>query len=240
MSKILDVIILAGGKGTRLSSSISDLPKPLAPVAGRPFLDYLVGFLASSKAGGRIIVSAGYKADKIHIWAAKQPEEPKIIVVDEKEPLGTGGALLHVFGEVQTTQTIVVMNGDSFVQLNLADMIAHHKRAGVGLTIATTYVTDTARYGEVQIVNDRIVAFGEKSSVHQPGWINAGVYLINKDVLATYPRGACSFECDIIPRLLSSGIGAYPTQGAFIDIGTPESYAEAARVLQLGAANAVV
>lgn len=233
MTISLDAIILAGGRGTRLSSVVSDVPKPLAPIAGRPFLDHIIDFLKASKIVRRIIVSAGYKADLMRRWAAECVTPLEIVVIEELAPLGTGGALLHSINEISTTKTIVVMNGDSIARFDLSDMLANHGRSNFPMTIAVTHVNDVARYGEVEIVGNQITAFREKISTPNSGWVNAGIYMINIDVLKTLSLGVSSFERDIIPLLLPAGIGAYRLEGQFVDIGTPESYAKAASLMGL-------
>ena len=229
----MDALILVGGMGTRLSSVVSDVPKSLAPILGRPFLSYLVDFLKASGVIERIILSSGYKADQIKAWADGQSKNFPIICIEEKEPLGTGGAILNIFDKVDVSNSVLVMNGDSFVELDIKKMIEAHIKTNFKITLAVTEVSDVGRYGEVLFENNRITSFREKSSKKNGGWVNAGIYLINPASLALVARGNCSFEQQLIPKFLSSGMGAYQTNGAFIDIGVPESYKDAARILRL-------
>ncbi len=226
----MDAIILAGGKGTRLSGIVSDLPKPLAPVGGKPFLTHILNFLNQSGKIDRIFISAGYKAECIQDWAV-QSGTKNLTVLVENEPLGTGGALLHVLDIVATTDTLLVMNGDSLMHLDLAALIEAHEQSDCAVTMAVTQIADVSASGEVVISNDRIVAFREKSSDGHPGWINAGIYLIKKMALAPMPRVVSSLEYNIVPELLTMGVYAYRSSAPFVDIGTPKSYAVAASIL---------
>ena len=226
----LDAIILAGGKGTRLAEVVSAVPKPLAPVAGAPFLEHLVDFLEESGVVGRIVIAAGYKAAQMDAWA-RQTGCSILQTVVEPSPLGTGGALLYACDQARVTETVLVLNGDSLIRFDLRAMLARHRYAACGVTMAITEVPDVSRFGEVLCVGDEVVSFHEKGGRARAGWINAGIYLVDKTVLEALPRGVCSLEYDLMPRFLKAGVRAYPVEGAFVDIGTPETYASAARIL---------
>jgi NDP-sugar pyrophosphorylase family protein len=225
----MDAIILAGGKGTRLASVVPDAPKPLALVGGRPFLSHIVDLLIASGKIKRIFVSAGYKAELMQDWARSEGGQVSVIV--EAEPLGTGGAVLHILEHAMTTEPFVVLNGDSLVRMDLAAMVDAHHQSGCGVTLAVTHVKDVSQSGEVRMSGDRITAFHEKGGVTRPGWINAGIYVMNKNALKPFPQGVASLEHDILPKLIGTGLNAFHTVGAFVDIGTPESYAAAADIL---------
>jgi len=225
----VDAIILAGGRGTRLASVVADVPKPLAEVAGRPFLDLLMDFLMSSGRVGRVVVSAGYKAELIQAWAAQAPWK-KISVVVEQEPLGTGGGLLLALDHV-ASDTVLALNGDSLVRLDLAALLEAHRASGAAFTMAVTPVADVSGSGEVVLDGARVTAFREKGGDPHAGWINAGIYVMQKAAMAAFPRRAASLEYDLVPELLKAGVNAYRASGAFVDIGTPATYAAAGTVL---------
>jgi len=227
----MDVIILAGGKGTRLSSAVRDVPKPLAPVAGKPFLEHLIDFVNAASIAGNVIISIGHKAGPMRDWSSRFPE--KIILVEETEPLGTGGAIRLALDTAVMTSTVLVMNGDSFMGMDLAAMASSHKASGCSLTIAITEVPDVSCFGEVRVACGRVSGFLEKSGKFHAGLINAGVYMLEKHALSRFPEGASSFEHEVIPEFLDLGINAYHADGVFIDIGTPESYARSAQILGL-------
>jgi len=221
-----DTIILAGGKGTRLQSVVRDVPKPMAPVAGRPFLFHVLDRLAAC-APPRVVLSVGYKADTIVTAVGESYGAIPVVYAVESEPLGTGGAIC-LAAESAKTETVLVLNGDTFAEIDLPAFLEAHREAGRPLSLALATVEDTARYGNVALRNGRIVAFGEKGR-SGPGLINAGVYAIERSFLDEYRRaGAFSFEIDILMAHLDEirPLGV-PFAGLFIDIGVPEDYARA-------------
>ena len=232
MIKPIEAVILAGGKGTRLSSVISDIPKPLAPVAGRPFLDHLVDQLTADGIMRRIIFSTGYMANKITDWANTRSCDSILECIEEFEPLGTGGALLNA-ADTCVSETILVSNGDSMVRVSFKSVLEEHYRMGFSISMVVVNVANTSRYGKVELDANRVIAFKEKDGSSEPGYINAGIYVINRDCLKSFPRTTSSFETDILPSLIEGGIGAYVTDLPFCDIGIPDSYYSAQSVLSL-------
>lgn len=221
------VVILAGGKGTRLQGLYPDLPKPLIPVAGRPFLHWLTKWIASH--GPRhFVYSTGYLAAKIDDWAS-DGSMPGIErrCRREDEPLGTGGGLLNCLDICR--EWVLVANGDGLVMDGIDEILALRcDRLDGGLL--GVEVPDTSRYGTLEITQDcRLTRFAEK--IPGRGLINGGLYLFRRDLLKQLARpGHCSIETDIFPQLIQAGaqLKVIARQGApFIDIGTPETVAQA-------------
>lgn len=225
LDKNVTALILVGGLGTRLQSALPDHPKVLAPVAGRPFLSYLMDQLII--AGFRhVILCTGYKGEQIRETFGDQYKELNIQYSQEPEPLGTGGALQFGLPLIDT-DSVFVTNGDSYVNCNLSDYLAWYCENDFPAALLLTYVSDTRRYGRVEISEDgRISKFDEKGASYGPGWINAGVYIFNRGFLKSIPSDIpFSLERDFFPSLIAKGLFGFRSEGAFIDIGMPESYA---------------
>lgn len=232
----IDVIILVGGQGTRLRSVVSDVPKPLAPVRGRPFLEYLLDQLESSAQVGRVVLAVGYKGDVVEEWCKGLSDRYsfEIVLSWENIPMGTGGAMLQAMDLVSTSDCLV-MNGDSFLEFELKDLIAAHRDANEAMTMVLTQVEDTSRYGMVHYSLDtkRVLSMLEKDSAVGVGLVNAGVYVVRRDAVSMFEKSApCSFEKEMMPQLISQGTSGYVTHGAFIDIGTEASFLRAQEVLK--------
>jgi mannose-1-phosphate guanylyltransferase len=228
----IDVAILAGGLGTRLRNVLGDTPKVLAPVAGRAFLGHLLDHLARFGAQ-RVVLSLGHKADRVTAWLAQGDSHHSLDVVCEiePEPLGTAGALRFVRGELRS-DPVLVMNGDTFVDADLRAFVAAHRLSGAEASVLCVQMEDTGRYGRVEIGDDGyVVRFQEKTP--GSGIINAGVYLFSArflDRLAASP--ATSLERDVLEQAAAGTLLGHITRGRFIDIGTPESLAGAAAVVE--------
>ena len=230
-----DALILVGGKGTRLQSVVSDRPKPMAGVAGRPFAEWML--LALRKQGvRRIIFGTGHRADAFreHFDDGGQWD----IEVDyshETEPLGTGGAIRLALDTVRS-ERVLVMNGDSYCPFDLPRLQHAHAERGARASIWLVRVDDCRRFGTVEVGADgEVVAFLEKQGVARAGLINAGIYLCERGVIEPIPEGrAVSIEREVFPGLIGQGLCAVVGDGPFIDIGTPESYAVADRFLDWG------
>ena len=228
---MLDAIILAGGLGTRLSHRVPNTPKALAPIRGTAFLQYLLSQLSNSRQISKVILALGYRADAIQIWLSEKHFLFDIECSIETSPQGTGGALLLALTKTEK-ETLLVLNGDSYSDTNIDDFYSFHKNHQADLSIATVEVNDISRYGSIEFeANQRIRQFREKSNKAHRGWINAGTYLIEKELIASYEPKSCSLEKDLFPRFLEQKIFAYPHLGVFIDIGTTESYEEAQTML---------
>ena len=215
-------IVLAGGLGTRLRSAVPDLPKCLAPVGDRSFLDLQIERLAA-EGFDRFVLSLGYGADAVQRAVPGFAEADRIEAVVEEEPLGTGGAILHVL-EQAGLEEAVVANGDTFIDAPLAAM---HAPLGPGerLRIAAVPVDDRARYGGIELDGTRVTAFVEKGR-GGPGLINAGLYRVQRAAFDGFaPGDAFSVETQVMPALLRDyALHAVVLDGAFIDIGVPDDY----------------
>jgi len=229
---VLTAFILAGGRGTRLQPAFDGGPKAMAPVAGRPFLDYLLQFL--KRAGiTRIVLCVGYKHQQIRESAGDGRHMGLDIRYSlERSPLGTGGALALAVSRTGVEGTVLAMNGDSLAEVELAGMWRAHGARHAAATIGLVNVPNAARYGRVAIDGKGWVRrFAEKSGDDDRGTINGGVYLFESDVLKQIPPlKAVSLECEVLPRLASCGSlfsFSSPGRGGFIDIGTPEDYLRA-------------
>ena len=221
-----EAIVLAGGFGTRLRGIVDDVPKPLAPVAGRPFLAWLLDRLAT---GGmrRCILATGYLSDVIEQRIGARWQGMEIAYSVEPEPLGTGGAIRLAATRLQG-DAAHVLNGDTWLEYDPVALEDTARAAGASMTIALARVDDVARYGAVDIDNGRVTGFREKGE-SGPGWINAGCYFLGTDALAALPvRDAFSFEQDVLqPRVQARAVAAFTATAGFIDIGVPEDYARA-------------
>lgn len=224
-----EAIILAGGFGTRLQAVVNDVPKPMAPVNGKPFLDYI--FLYLKHYGiTRVILSTGYLAHKIADRYERSFDGMQVSCAVEKRPLGTGGGIRLAMQHC-ITDDILVLNGDSFFDVDLSVYHAQYKRSAAAGSLALRKVENAARYGTIRMGDDnRIAAFKEKDSVETPGLINGGVYLLNRELfLANTPETqAFSIEKDFFETKLSEiTLCGFEHEGYFIDIGIPEDYKKA-------------
>jgi len=231
----LQAIILAGGKGTRLKTAVKDVPKPLAPINGTPFLAVQ---LRNLKEFGvqKIILSVGYQYEKIVSYFGDHFEGLKIEYAIENEPLGTGGAIKHALLKVDSLKPAFVLNGDTFSELDYRKMYKNFIGSQKDFGIAVTEVKDIARYGAVKLSEDNseVIGFVEKKNAIGSGLINSGVYLMRKDFFKGRDLGKTfSFESDCLYSSIST-ISTMPFiyQGLFIDIGIPSDY-ELAQTLLL-------
>ena len=223
-----EAIILAGGLGTRLQKVLKNTPKAMAPVNGRPFLEYLIGFLKSF-AISRIIVSVGYRSEQIISFFGSEYKGLEIDYAIEKEPRGTGGGIRLAMLRCNS-KNVFAINGDTLFTADLSDLAEKHFISNKPVSIALRKVDDVSRYGSVSINEKNIVtAFGEKSTYSIPGLINAGIYLLNRDYfLAQTGPGNFSIEKDCFEKWVSKGqVSGYPYDAYFLDIGVPQDYLRA-------------
>lgn len=221
-----EAIILAGGLGTRLREVVADVPKPLAPVAGRPFLARVLDMLAAQ--GLRCVVLAtGHQGDVVEATLGHAWQGMALRYSRESKPLGTGGAIALAMTHI-TNDVCFVLNGDSWLELDYAAFDAATRGLGARLGVALAAVPDVARYGAVRVAGVRIAGFAEKGG-KGPGLVNAGVYRVERGLLAGMPSGeAFSFERDVlVPAVAREAVAAFPQTRGFIDIGVPDDYRRA-------------
>ena len=226
----MDVVVLAGGFGTRLRPWTLHMPKPLVPILDRAMIQHVVDVLPEHLVD-RVLIAAGYGIEKMrsHFSFLDLPYE--VLIVEETEPLGTGGAIVNC-REYLSGGTFCVINGDLLTSLSVEDMLKQHNDSGSLATLSLWEVEDPSRYGvaDFDISSCLIRRFQEKPPIEEAfsNLINAGTYLIEPELFEMMPDGAFSIERDIYPKVAESGkLSGFPFEGWFVDAGTPSSYIEA-------------
>lgn len=219
----MEAIILAGGKGTRLRSVISELPKPMAPINDRPFLEYVIDSL---ERGGvdRIVLSVGYRHESIVDHFRAEYRGVRLDYSIEDEPLGTGGAIKAALARCND-EYVFVLNGDTFFDVDYRKMFDRTLESTPDLMIAVKELENFDRYGRLEIVNGRVERMREKEFCAK-GFINGGVYCLKRDLLDGVGSEKFSFERDFLERF-DGKILAFESLGYFIDIGIPSDYERA-------------
>lgn len=225
----IDAVILAGGLGTRLQAVVSDRPKPLATIQGRAFLDLLVDDLLQQGLR-RFVLCISHRREQIveHFQSRRDAE---FLFSEETSPLGTGGAVRHALPLI-ASNPFLLLNGDSWCQVDFASLLAFHESRGAQASIVVTAARGRKDGGNIELATDgRISAFREKTTAAtgRPALINAGIYILPRDLPAAWQQpDPLSLERDVFPQLAAAG-GCYGFQvdSEVIDIGTPERYAEA-------------
>lgn len=227
----MHAIILAGGFGTRLKSVIADVPKPLAPIAGRPFLAWLIDALVGDGVDN-ITLSVHHDWEKIRDYFSAHSAPVPIHYAVEETPLGTGGAMAFALTYAKMDKSVIVVNGDTFVEVDYRELYRHHCEGGAPLTMVLRHVPDTGRYGRIEVGEGRIISF-QPGKNGQEGFINAGIYVISPELFARFPMPpAFSFEQDFLPRHVAALQPRYfLADDYFIDIGIPEDYLRACHEL---------
>ena len=230
----IDIVILAGGLGTRIQKILSNTPKVLAPINGTPFLEYLLCWLETFRAR-RVVLCLGYLAEKVEEYLDNHKvSKIKVDTVIEDKPLGTAGALRLAL-PLLNSKHIMVMNGDSWLDTNLVSFVQSHLDSNARLSMLCVKVDDCHRYGRVDIDDDGVFnKFVEKDkNFNGSGLINAGIYLFEKNVINNLSMVAgSSLECDIIANEPKGSINAFIVKhDTFIDIGTPDSLLAANEIL---------
>lgn len=223
-----EVIILAGGLGTRLRGVVQDVPKCMAPVAGRPFLWYLLKYLTRYDVE-RVVLSVGYLRHVIMDWIKEHADEFPFDFgyAEETEPLGTGGGIRLALEQCYNDE-VIVLNGDTFFNVDLDMLCGQRRLSPLSITIALKPMRHFSRYGNVRLSGNMIVAFEEKKYCEN-GLINGGVYVLDKrggifDGLS----GKFSFETEVLqPQCVHGNLYGVVQDGYFIDIGVPADYAKA-------------
>jgi mannose-1-phosphate guanylyltransferase len=225
----VQALVLAGGEGTRLRPLTYTTPKPIMPLAGRPFLSFMLDWLRSHGVE-EVILSCGFMSEGVKHVLGDIYDGMRLRYVIEEEPLGTAGPVRLALDEGVLAERLLVLNGDVLTDIDLSAELAQHERTGARATLALYPVEDTASYGVVPIdAEGRVEAFLEKAEGETPtNRINAGAYVIEREVLEAIPAGrAVSFERDVFPELVGQGLYGYAAAGYWIDIGTPQRYLEA-------------
>lgn len=227
----MQAIVLAGGLGTRLRQAVPDLPKPLAPVAGRPFLDHVLAWLASQDVT-HVALAVSHQWQKIRDQVGTRTHGMEVRYSVEDQPLGTGGAIAQAFDWLEDDHALVV-NGDTLFPVDARAMYTAHRSVAARLSMAVKHMPDCSRYGRVLFDRFGVVeGFAEKKA-GVPGWINGGCYCVARWLLEDYGTGpAFSFEQEILqPHVGSIHPLVHPSDAYFIDIGVPEDWERAQREL---------
>jgi D-glycero-alpha-D-manno-heptose 1-phosphate guanylyltransferase len=222
-------IILAGGFGTRLKTVVSDVPKPMAPINGIPFLSYQLNYL--KRFGVKhAVISVGYLHEKIMAFYQNEFNGMKITYVIETEPLGTGGGIRKGIEECDD-KAVFALNGDSFFDIDLDKLQQFHDFKNASFSLALRKVDNASRYGSIEINGENeIVSFQEKSDTSEPGLINAGIYILEPTLYLKHTPAHTKFsiEKDLFEKELQTlPIYGFEFDGYFIDIGVPEDYTKA-------------
>jgi mannose-1-phosphate guanylyltransferase len=233
----MQALVLAGGEGTRLRPLTLTVPKPVMPLAGRPFLTFMLDWLRSHGVDD-VVLSCGFMSDAVEEVLGAEHEGMRLRYVHEDEPLGTAGPVRLAFDEGVLEDRLLVLNGDVLTDMDLSAQLAYHQEKGAKATLALMAVDDVASYGVVPTGDDgRVTAFLEKTSGPVPtNRVNAGAYVLERDVVEGIEQGrAVSFEREVFPALVESGgLYGFAQSGYWVDIGTPERYLEATYDLLAG------
>jgi len=225
----LDVIILAGGFGSRLRSEVSSVPKPMAPIGSRPFLELVLDELLDYHID-RFILSIGYLGNIISSYFGKSYKGIEIIYCNEDNPLGTGGAIKKALGFV-SSQQVLVLNGDTLSKVNIQEMFSKFLKSRSKIMIALKVVENCQRYNAVEIDSkDLVKKFLQGQD--RPGLISTGVYLLDVNYFSSkFKQEKFSFE-KYIEKNNSFKVSTYTFNGFFIDIGVPEDYRKLKKIYQ--------
>ena len=225
----MKAIVLAGGLGTRLSEITTDIPKPMAPIGTRPFLEYLLDYLVEQRAE-QVILAVSHKWEVIHKHFGDTYRGMLLKYSVEDEPLGTGGAIRQALDTIPDDE-VIVLNGDTLFQVELEAMAATYHRGKALLTIALKQVADCGRFGRVKISGNGVITEFMEKSTTSSGWINGGIYMLNRRLLDDFQMPArFSFEQDLVgPNISRIRPVAFQSSAYFIDMGAPEDYKRAQR-----------
>jgi NDP-sugar pyrophosphorylase family protein len=231
---MINAVILAGGLGTRLQSLHPDVPKALAPVAGRPFIAWLADALLEQ--GIRHIhVAAGYRAAQLRDWVRESaPRDATVTLSEEPTPLGTGGAIRHV-AELMQTDPFLALNGDTLLPFfDLKGALEAHRRAAALATLVVVRVEDAGRFGTVEFDEGRLVTEFREKAPGLAGWVNGGIYIMQHEAVERIDGGRpVSIERDVFPSFAREHrLAVWPADPPLLDMGTPEGLADMERFLK--------
>lgn len=232
----MQALVLAGGEGTRLRPLTLTVPKPVLPLAGRPFLTFMLDWLRRHEVDD-VLLSCGFLSRRVEEVLGEEHAGMRLRYVHEDEPLGTAGPVRLACDAGLLGERVIVLNGDVLNDIDLSAQLRQHEATGAQATLALVAVDDTSSYGVVPTDADlRVEAFLEKAPGPAPtNRINAGAYVLERSVVELIPPGrAVSFERDIFPGLVGEGLYGFLAEGYWIDIGTPERYLEATYDLLAG------
>ena len=215
----MEAVVLAGGFGTRLKGCIDNIPKPLAPINGKPFLFYLLDYLYANGIH-RVIISTGYLSEKVEDAIGGSYRGMTVEYSVEDTPLGTGGGIKKALRKC-TDEDVVVCNGDSFFDVDLFEMRKFHLKSAYSVTLAAKHIENAHRSGLLDFKNGRLCGFIE-NGIAPSGYINGGVYFIKRTLLEEIEEDKFSFEKSVLAG--GYDIGVYESDGYFIDIGVPDAY----------------
>jgi len=222
---IRQAVVLAGGKGTRLGGLTSETPKPLLPVGGRPFIEWVITNLARHGVSD-VILTIGYRAEAFENWLGTFSGSTEVSLFVEERPLDTGGALSVMVERLD--EALLVLNGDTLFDAPMAALGESLADSEADAVIALRPVEDVTRYGRVGLSENIVTSFAEKSGPG-PGLINGGLYALRRRDLEGR-RSPMSIERDLLPELVRGGrVRGLECDGFFIDIGVPTAYSEAQR-----------
>jgi NDP-sugar pyrophosphorylase family protein len=223
----VDVVILCGGLGSRLAGIVNDRPKPMAQMDGRPFLDILIDYF-SGFGFRRFVLCAGHRSEVIQEHYSRRSDLLEFVVSNEPFPLGTAGAVKNAEVFLKS-DSFLVTNGDSFCPVDLTEFYDFHSAKHAPMSMVVTESEDIKDSGLVTVDGcQRIIGFEEKACMRPGRYVNAGIYLFQRDVLSLIPANTrYSLEYDLFPKLVAKGAFAFVASGPLIDIGTPERYESA-------------
>lgn len=232
--KQTNLLVLAGGFGTRLRSAVFDVPKPLAPVGDRPFLHYLIENWVGQGIT-QLTFLLHHQAELIEAYLELQKTEGRLAgcelrTLSEPQPLGTGGAIAHAVQQFRLTGSFLVTNADTWIGSGVSQVFEASVPA-----MAVVKVGDSGRYGSVEIQQNRVIAFEEKQDSAGPAWINAGLYHLHADLFRDWNGQSFSLERELFPKLVTTGqLHGVPLATEFIDIGVPDDYFRFCRWINSG------
>jgi mannose-1-phosphate guanylyltransferase len=232
----VQALVLAGGEGTRLRPLTRTTPKPVLPLAGQPFLSFMLDW-ARRHGVDDVILSCGFLSEEVRSVLGDIHHGMRLRYVVEDEPLGTAGPVRLAYDEGILDERLLVLNGDVLTDIDLSSELEQHERTGARATLALVAVDDTSSYGVVPTGDDgQVLEFLEKSEGEPPtDRINAGAYVLERDVAEAIPGGrSVSFEREVFPELIGAGLYGWSAEGYWIDIGSPERYLEATYDLLAG------
>jgi D-glycero-alpha-D-manno-heptose 1-phosphate guanylyltransferase len=218
-----EAIILAGGKGTRLASLTNNGQKVIVDIAGKPFITYILDKLIDEKFD-RIILAAGFRSNEVGSTLKKFGYENLVSLMIEDEPLGTGGAISNSIKNI-TSEKFLVINGDTFNDVNFSSILTQHNASLTDASIVTKMIDNVSRYGTISSnQRNRIVKFQEKTGKKCPGIINSGIYALSKEFVENFSKLKFSFEDFIEKNVDKYVLKTITSNGYFIDIGIPNDF----------------